>query len=101
MPTAEKATDRVVQMQVYIAPRLRACAVRALFPDGDVVLQRHRLTWARDADAPYLTMYGVLVKRQVGPFLLLREYLAPIPDHSAGEHAIGASESTAVFDKEP
>ena len=75
--------------------------LRALFPDADVVLQRHRLAWARDADAPYLTMCGALVKRRVGPFVLLREYLASTPGHAARERASMTSESIAVFDKEP
>jgi hypothetical protein len=75
--------------------------LRTLFPDGEVVLQRHVLSWARDSNAPDLTMWGVLVKRQVGPFLLLREYLAPIPHHAAPARAPATVESIAVFDKEP
>lgn len=53
--------------------------LKSFFPDAEVVLQRHRLTWTHNAKAPSLTVWGVLVKRKVGPFLLLREYLAPTP----------------------
>lgn len=65
---------------------------KALFPDDEVVLQVHHLAWTRDPNAPRLTLYGVLVKKRVGPFLLLREYLAPNADEMEGV-------STAVFDK--
>ena len=72
--------------------------LRALFPDGDVVLQRHHLAWAPDHNAPSLTMWGVLVKRRVGPFLLLREYLAPTP--AEPESVVASAKFTDVFDRE-
>jgi hypothetical protein len=71
--------------------------LKTLFPDDEVQLQVHHLSWARDEHAPWLTMYGVLVKTRVGPFLLLREYLAPTANASAASD--GAS--MAVFDKVP
>jgi hypothetical protein len=75
--------------------------LRALFPDAEVMLQRHRLAWAGDAKAPALTVWGVLVKRRRGPFVLLREYLAPAPDDVARDRADVDAASAAVFDKEP
>jgi hypothetical protein len=59
--------------------------LRALFPDADVTLQRHVLAWASDDHAPTITVWGVLVRRKIGPFNLRREYLAPEPDNSAFE----------------
>jgi hypothetical protein len=75
--------------------------LRALFPDAEVMLQRHRLAWAGDANAPALNVWGVLVKRRTGPFLLLREYLAPTPDDVARDRTDVDAASAAVFDKEP
>jgi hypothetical protein len=65
------------------------------------MLQRHRLAWAGDANAPSLTVWGVLVKRRTGPFLLLREYLAPPPEDAARDRTDVDADSVAVFDKEP
>jgi hypothetical protein len=59
--------------------------LRALFSDADVTLQRHVLAWASDDHAPTITVWGVLVRRKIGPFNLRREYLAPEPDNSAFE----------------
>ena len=75
--------------------------LRALFPDAEVMLQRHRLAWAGDVSAPALTVWGVLVKRRTGPFLLLREYLAPTPDDGARDRISVNAASAALFDKEP
>jgi len=43
-------------------------------------------------------MWGVLVKRRVGPFLLLREYLAPTP--AEPESVVASAKFTDVFDRE-
>jgi hypothetical protein len=51
--------------------------LQRVFPDATVTLREHRISWKGDADAPTLTMYGVLVTRKVGPFDLRREYAAP------------------------
>ena len=59
--------------------------LRALFPDADVTLQRHVLAWASDDHAPTITVWGVLVRRKIGPFNVRREYLAPDPDDSTFE----------------
>jgi hypothetical protein len=72
--------------------------LRAVFPHADVTLQRHTLTWARDSSAPALTMYGVLVRRKIGPFNIRREFLAP--DRSVSDGAVSGG-SMAVFDKMP
>jgi hypothetical protein len=50
---------------------------RRLLPDATVTLRVHKLAWKRDAQAPTLTLYGVLVTSRVGPFMLRREYVAP------------------------
>jgi hypothetical protein len=47
-----------------------------LLPDATVTLRVHKLAWKRDAQAPTLTLYGVLVASRVGPFTLRREYSA-------------------------
>jgi hypothetical protein len=74
--------------------------LRALSPHADVTLQRHRLAWARDNNAPAVTVWGVLVRRKIGPFNVRREFLAPNSDDSARERAGTPSGSMAVFDKE-
>jgi hypothetical protein len=51
--------------------------LQRVFPDATVVLREHRISWKDDANAPGLTMYGVIVTRKVGPFDLRREYAAP------------------------
>lgn len=67
--------------------------LRAALPDATVALRLHRLAWKRDAQAPPLSFYGVLVTHRVGPFTLRREYAAPpagLLDHSAVvETAVG------------
>jgi hypothetical protein len=59
--------------------------LRALFPHADVTLQRHVLGWASDEHAPTLTVWGVLVRRKIGPFNVRREFLAPDSDDSTFE----------------
>jgi len=51
--------------------------LQRVFPDATVALREHRISWKGDAQAPTLTMYGVIVTRKVGPFDLRREYAAP------------------------
>ena len=48
--------------------------VRRLLPDATATLRVHKLAWKGDAQAPTLTLYGVLVTSRVGPFTLRREY---------------------------
>jgi hypothetical protein len=49
-------------------------------PEATVTLRKHRFTWARDPQAPALTVYGVLVTLRAEPFTLRREYVAPDAD---------------------
>jgi hypothetical protein len=72
--------------------------LRAVFPHVDVTLQRHTLTWTRDASAPKLTMYGVLVRRKIGPFNIRREFVAP--DRNVSDDTMSGG-AMAVFDKAP
>jgi hypothetical protein len=72
--------------------------LRAMFPAADVTLQRHTLTWLRDSSAPTLTIYGVLVRRRIGPFNIRREFVAPSAPTSDG---IISGDAMAVFDKAP
>jgi hypothetical protein len=55
----------------------RVQELQRVFPDATVELREHRISWKGDAEAPTLTMHGVLVNRKVGPFDLRREYAAP------------------------
>ena len=48
--------------------------LKAALPDADVKLREHRLSWRRDPAQPGLTVFGALVTRQVGPFILRREF---------------------------
>ncbi len=47
---------------------------QTLFPGGTVTLRMHRLAHVRDRHAPTLTVYGLLMTRRLGPFVLRREY---------------------------
>ena len=51
--------------------------LQARLPDADVKLREHRLSWRREPTVPGLTVHGVLVTRQVGPFILRREFAVP------------------------
>lgn len=55
----------------------RVQELQQVFPDATVALREHRISWKGDAQAPTLTMHGVLVTRKVGPFDLRREYATP------------------------
>jgi hypothetical protein len=48
--------------------------VQALVPHTTATLRMHRLSWKRDPHAPGITMIGVLVVLNHGPFTLRREY---------------------------
>lgn len=74
---------------------------RGLFPQADVSLQQHSLAWSGDHRAPKLTIYGVLVRRKIGPFNVRREFLAPCADDSVSEPLVSEGAFTAVFDKTP
>jgi hypothetical protein len=81
--TTARAEDATAQQWALIHE------LRSLFPEADVTLQRHRLAWAPDDKAPTLTVWGVLVRRKIGPFNVRREYLAPghdeVPDEKRGQ----------------
>lgn len=51
--------------------------LKSRLPDADVTLREHRLSWRRDPALPGLSLYGVLVTRRVGPFVLRREFAVP------------------------
>ncbi len=51
--------------------------LKAALPDADVKLREHRLSWRRDPTQPALTVFGALVTRQVGPFIVRREFAVP------------------------
>lgn len=51
--------------------------LKSRLPDADVVLREHRLSWRRDPSLPSLCVYGALATRQVGPFVLRREFAVP------------------------
>jgi hypothetical protein len=73
--------------------------MRALFPRADVTLQRHRLGWKHDANAPTLIIWTVLLRRKIGPFNVRRELLAPQPDDTVRESFMTEAAAMAVFDK--
>lgn len=52
-------------------------ALQSRLPDAEVTLREHRLSWRRDSNLAGLSVFGVLVTRQVGPFILRREFAAP------------------------
>lgn len=51
--------------------------LKARLPDADVKLREHRLSWRVDPSLPGLSLYGVLVTRRVGPFIVRREFAVP------------------------
>jgi hypothetical protein len=53
--------------------------IQGALPDATVTLRVHKLAWKRDPQAPALLVFGVLLTRKVGPFILRREYAAPDP----------------------
>ena len=68
---------RIVGLDATAATAAQWAMVRHLksrLPDADVTLREHRLTWRREPALPALSVYGVLATRQVGPFVLRREF---------------------------
>lgn len=68
---------RIVGLDATAATAAQWAMVRHLqsrLPDADVTLREHRLTWRREPALPALSVYGVLATRQVGPFILRREF---------------------------
>lgn len=65
--------DSATASQWEVVRRLQAAV-----PDGTVTLRSHRLSWRREPNSPSLTVFGVLVTRKVGPFVLRREFAAPM-----------------------
>lgn len=51
--------------------------LRTALPDADVTLREHQLSWRRDPAQPGLTVFGALVTRQIGPFIVRREFAVP------------------------
>lgn len=51
--------------------------LQALVPDADVTLREHRLSWRQSPEMPGLTVFGALVTRHVGPFIVRREFAVP------------------------
>ena len=78
---ASSAADlQVVGVDATAASAAQWAVVQQLqsrLPDADVTLREHRLSWRRDPALPGLTVFGVLVTRQVGPFILRREFAVP------------------------
>jgi len=71
---------RIVGLDATAATAAQWTIVRQLqarLPDADVTLREHRLSWRREPALPTLSVYGVLATRQVGPFLLRREFAVP------------------------
>ena len=56
--------------QWAIVQHLKDCV-----PDANVVLREHVLSSKRHQDSGSLTLFGVLVTKRHGPFMLRREYL--------------------------
>jgi hypothetical protein len=51
--------------------------LKATLSDANVTLRAHQLSWRVDPAAPSLIVVGALVTRQVGPFILRREFAVP------------------------
>jgi hypothetical protein len=71
---------QVVGLDATAASAAQWAAIRQLqarLPDADVTLREHRLSWRRDPSLPSVSVYGVLVTRQVGPFIVRREFAVP------------------------
>jgi len=71
---------RIVGLDATAATAAQWAVVRHLqsrLPDADVTLREHRLSWRREPALPALSVYGVLATRQVGPFVLRREFAVP------------------------
>lgn len=51
---------------------------RSLLPNATVTLRAHRLMWKSDANAPSLTVFGVLLVVNSGPITVRREFRIPL-----------------------
>lgn len=71
------AVEDADALQASAAQWARTQEARAIFPDATVTLRTHRLTWRRHPEAPVLTLYGLLVVRTIGPFVVRREFAVP------------------------
>ena len=58
--------------------------VQRLVPDANVVLREHVLSSKRHQESGSLTVYGVLVTKRHGPFVLRREYVVADSPQAAG-----------------
>lgn len=77
----------VVGADASTASATQWAAVRTLqeaWPDAKVVLRQHRLSWQREPALPALIVNGALVTRQVGPFILRREFAVPEQETDTG-----------------
>ncbi|MGE0703971.1 MAG: hypothetical protein AB7P22_08550 [Vicinamibacterales bacterium] len=54
--------------------------LRSQLPDANVVLREHVLSSKRHNGAGHLTVFGVLVTKKHGPFVLRREYVVEEPE---------------------
>jgi hypothetical protein len=54
--------------------------LQALIPAASVTLREHMISSTKNPEVPPLTVFGVLVTKKVGPFLLRREFSAPGTD---------------------
>ena len=64
-------------------------------PDANVVLREHVLSLKRHQDSAALTLFGVLVTKRHGPFMLRREYLV---DESTARRLTFMRRALTVFD---
>jgi hypothetical protein len=58
-------------------------SLQSLVPDATVVLREHVLSSRRHQDSASLTVFGVLVTKPHGPFVLRREYLVDVVQQPA------------------
>ena len=73
----ELAVEDADAVQASASQWTRAQEARVILPDAIVTLRTHRLTWRGHADVPALTLYGLLVARTMGPFVVRREFTVP------------------------
>jgi hypothetical protein len=51
--------------------------IKGIVPDAEIVVRSHVIGWKKDPNVPPLIAFGVRVTRNIGPFILKREYAAP------------------------
>ena len=69
--------------------------LQSLVPDATVVLREHVLSSKRHQDSASLTVFGVLVTKRHGPFVLRREYVV---DDCSRQPSVLEQGVMAVFD---